>query len=122
MAAAPIDVAVAVLKLVLAPSAYAVKAWLALQDIAAHALQPTPSNANSTAVNIANAPRDLIDSVVALASLPAQYLGDMVETAGTIWSGGDDDRRAWMKMWQDLVPTPAATAQAPLDEGSQPHS
>ena len=114
--------AVALLKLALAPSAYAVKAWLALQDIAAHAVQPTPSNASNAAVNVANAPRDLIDSVVALASLPAQYLGDMVETAGTIWSGGDDDRRAWMKMWQDLVPTPAATAQAPLDEGSQPHS
>lgn len=97
--------AVAALKLALAPSAYATKAWLGWQDVAARVGKPDPTDTYAT--------RDLIDVVVGLLSLPSRYMVDMVETVGTMWAGGGEDRQAWMSFLAAAVATSGVSGAAP---------
>ena len=67
---------IAALKLLMAPSAYAAKAWLT-----AGALLGRGGDGSA-----ALQPQQRVDAAVTLLQLPSLYVGDMVETLGSAWA------------------------------------
>ena len=82
------------LKLMLAPAAYAAKAWVLTREIADKA---------TDGVRFKDLPHDL----TALATLPAAYVGDVVETMGSMVAGLGTD---WRKMQREVAPASAPKA------------
>lgn len=64
----------AALKLMLAPSAYASKAWLTATDVA-------------NKVNAGRPPAELTQDLTTLMGLPAAFAIDAIETVGSMWNG-----------------------------------
>ena len=75
---------IAALKLLMAPSAYAAKAWLTAGELLG-------LGGDAGAV-----PRSQqrVDAAVTLLRLPSLYVGDMVETLGSAWAGNQAGNRA----------------------------
>ena len=70
------DRQIAALKLLMAPSAYAAKAWLTACDL----LRPSSTDSRRS-------PNDRITAAATLLRLPSCYLGDVGETLGSVWGG-----------------------------------